>query len=141
MEDSFQEIKDDGACLPCGLELKTIGSKKYIEECKRTESTEMFSSYAREREFERLIHCALGITTEASEFADIIKKAVFYGKEIDIEHLKKELGDSLWYIAIACDVIGTDFEELMALNIEKLKARYPEKWTAENAINRKQDDL
>ena len=38
IKDSFQEIKDDGACLPCGLELKTIGSKKYIEECKRTES-------------------------------------------------------------------------------------------------------
>ena len=85
---------------------------------------------------ERLLHAGIGLATETGEFLDAIKKTVFYGKELDKVNLKEELGDVLWYIAVAMDELGTDFETEMKRNIEKLEQRYPEKFTPEKAENR-----
>ena len=105
----------------------------YIEDCKRSEST-VFQTDAK---VERLLHSSLGIHTEGAEFADALKKFVFYGKkELDEVNMKEELGDLLWYVAIACDALGTSFDELMETNINKLKARYPEKFSLDKAENR-----
>jgi len=84
----------------------------------------------------RLLHAALGLTTEASEFADPIKANIIYGKDIDISNLKEELGDIFWFLNIACDELGFTFEELQELNIKKLKARYGDKFSNDKAINR-----
>lgn len=114
--------------------------KQYKKECLRTENVDLFNeniSYGGIR----LLHAALGMVTEASEFADILKKGLFYGREIDLVHAKKELGDILWYIAIACDVFETSFEELFDINITKLRNRYPDKFTAERANNRAEGDI
>lgn len=84
----------------------------------------------------RLLHAAFGISTEAGELLDAIKKEIFYGKNSDIVNIKEEISDVLWYCAIACDAMGTDLEEVMKINIDKLRARFPEKFTEENAQNR-----
>lgn len=101
----------------------------YIEEAKRTEST-VFNI---QRGDDRLLHAGIGIATESGEFLDALKKHVFYGKDLDRVNLKEELGDLLWYIAIAMDELGTDFNTEQLRNIAKLSARYPEKFTREAA--------
>jgi NTP pyrophosphatase (non-canonical NTP hydrolase) len=83
-----------------------------------------------------LLHASMGLVTEAGEFQDMLKKHVFYGKPLDEVNLKEEIGDVLWYCAIALEALGTDFESVMETNINKLKARYPEKFTEDKAENR-----
>jgi NTP pyrophosphatase (non-canonical NTP hydrolase) len=84
----------------------------------------------------RLNHAAEGMSTEANEFLDVIKKAFYYNKPLDITNLKEEIGDLLWYIAIACDELDTTFEDEMKRVINKLQTRYPDKYTDYHAINR-----
>jgi NTP pyrophosphatase (non-canonical NTP hydrolase) len=83
-----------------------------------------------------LLHASMGLVTEAGEFQDMLKKHIFYGRELDEVNLKEEIGDLLWYCAIALEALGTDFESVMQTNIDKLSARYPEKFTEESAKNR-----
>ena len=82
------------------------------------------------------IHMVLGMQTEAAEIADAYKKTIAYKKELDLVNVKEELGDLLWYIANMCNIHGWDLRDIMQTNIDKLKARYPEKFTEENALNR-----
>ena len=83
-----------------------------------------------------LLHASMGLVTEAGEFQDMLKKHLYYGKELDTVNLKEEIGDVLWYCAIALKALGTNFESVMKTNIEKLQARYPEKFTEYHAKNR-----
>lgn len=85
---------------------------------------------------ERLIHACFGMQTETAEFTDAVKKSLFYGKPLDIVNLKEELGDLMWYIALAMDELGTDFELESLRVISKLKARYADKFTSTEAIDR-----
>jgi len=87
----------------------------------------------------RLLHAGMGLATEAGEFLDPLKKKLFYGKEVDLTNLKEEIGDLLWYIAIACDALDTTIEQEMYRNISKLAVRYPEKYADDAAINRDLD--
>tara|TARA_R100001443_G_scaffold117405_1_gene142248 strand:+ start:2643 stop:3047 length:405 start_codon:yes stop_codon:yes gene_type:complete len=93
----------------------------------------------------KLTTAALGITAEAGEFAEIVKKIFLQGKpyeEANIIHMKKELGDIMWYIAQACMALDTDFDELMQMNVDKLSARYPEgTFDVHYSENRKEGDL
>lgn len=86
-----------------------------------------------------LLHASMGLSTEAAEFTDALKKHIFYGKELDEVNLKEEIGDILWYAAIALEALGSDFESVMQTNIDKLSARYPDKFTEELAENRDLD--
>ena len=84
-----------------------------------------------------LLHAALGLTSEVGELADPIKKAMFYGKPLDVENIKEEAGDLLWYLAgPLCRALGCTLEELAAANIAKLKARYPGTYSDHAAIAR-----
>lgn len=83
-----------------------------------------------------LLNGALGITGEAGEVADIIKKHIFHGHDLDTDALEKEIGDVCWYVALLCTAIGVDLESVMSKNIEKLKTRYPEGFSSEASINR-----
>jgi len=67
---------------------------------------------------------ALGVGGEAGEVMEIIKKGHRPGKEIDIPHLKEEIGDVLWYLAVLGDTYGLDFNEIAMENIDKLQKRY-----------------
>ena len=88
----------------------------------------------------RLHHAVFGLTSEAGEVAGIMQK-VFQGHEFDPGHMKKELGDCLWMVAEACDALGFTMDDVMQLNIDKLKARYPEGFSAEKSLNRKEGDI
>ena len=93
---------------------------------------------------ERLITAALGITAEGGEFAEIIKKACFQGKPLDDDaqyHMKRELGDVMWYIAQACIALDCTLEDIIYMNIEKLEARYPDGFDSFRSNNIKEGDV
>jgi len=92
-----------------------------------------------------LITAAFGLTAEAGEFTEVVKKIILQGKpynEDNVFHMKRELGDICWYIAQACMALDTSFDEIMEMNVEKLKARYPGgEFDVHNSENRKDGDL
>jgi hypothetical protein len=96
-------------------------------------------------DIQRLLTAACGITAEGGEFTEIVKKIAFQGKpynEDNIFHMKRELGDILWYIAQACIALDISFEEIAQMNFEKLTARYPEgAFSIERSENRVANDL
>lgn len=87
----------------------------------------------------QLLHGLIGVVTEAGELFDAFKKHVFYGKPLDIVNVKEEIGDLMWYLAIILDYLGISLEEIMVQNNAKLRARYPEKFTEDKALNRDLD--
>ena len=77
---------------------------------------------------ERLLTAAVGMSAEAGEFTEIVKKIVFQGKPVNEEnlfHMKRELGDIMWYVAQACMGLNTSIDEIIEINVEKLEKRYP----------------
>ena len=89
----------------------------------------------------RIVNGVLGLVGESGECADMIKKHVFQGHELDNEHLAKELGDICWYIAIAADAIGYNLETIMQMNVDKLRKRYPEGFDVDKSLNRAENDI
>ena len=94
---------------------------------------------------ERLITAAVGMCAEAGEFTEIVKKMIFQGKPVNEEnlyHMKRELGDIMWYIAQACMGLRTSIDEIIEMNVEKLEARYPGgEFDVHYSENRKEGDL
>lgn len=88
-----------------------------------------------------VLNGCLGLSGETGEFCDMIKKVIFHEKKFDEEHAKKELGDVLWYAAMICRSFGWDMEEIMKINIEKLKARYPDGFDAYLANHSGKNDV
>lgn len=111
----------------------------YIQSVKRSEcpiDSAVLDRFGNEKVL-RLIHACLGMTTEVGEFVDQLKKHLFYGKELDFINLDEELGDLLWYIAVALDCLGLEnFEATMKRNIAKLASRYPHKFSTDEALLR-----
>lgn len=75
---------------------------------------------------EQLKCAALGLSGESGEFNDLVKKQLYHFKAISPEMKKKELGDVLWYVALACDAEGFDMDDVAKGNIQKLVERYPQ---------------
>lgn len=88
---------------------------------------------------ENLMHMVLGLVTESGELADAMKRNLAYGQDLDVVNLKEEVGDLMWYIINLCRFLNTDLEDILDMNIAKLRVRYPEKFTEEAAINRDVD--
>ena len=93
----------------------------------------------------RLLTAALGLTAESGEFTEVIKKIILQGKpynEDNVFHMKRELGDICWYIAQACIALDTTFDEVLEMNVDKLKARYPGgEFDVHHSENRVEGDL
>ena len=93
----------------------------------------------------RLLTAALGLTAEAGEFTEVVKKIVLQGKpynEDNVFHMKRELGDICWYIAQACMALDTTFDEIIEMNVEKLEKRYPGgSFDVHHSENRVEGDL
>ena len=93
----------------------------------------------------QLLTAALGLTAESGEFTEIVKKIILQGKpynEDNVFHMKRELGDICWYIAQACMALDTTFDEIIEMNVDKLKARYPGgEFDVHHSENRKEGDL
>ena len=84
-----------------------------------------------------VIHSALLLGSEAGEVISEVKRFFAYGKELDTSHIKEELGDIMWGVALMCHALGFDLEDVMRTNIAKLEARYPDlKFDAERSLNR-----
>jgi NTP pyrophosphatase (non-canonical NTP hydrolase) len=135
--------------------MATIDPNKYIEFVRQTTSpasSEYQKLVERLNELEgqcanvpRLMTAAFGISAEAGELVEIIKKMFLQGKpytEDNIIHMKKEAGDILWYMSQLCIALDTTFEELMEINYQKLSARYPEgTFDIHRSENRKDGDI
>jgi len=92
----------------------------------------------------RLLTAALGLGSETGEFVEIVKKMFLQGKppsEDNIFHMKRELGDIMWYWVTACAALNLDPYEVISENQEKLAARYGEKFEIERSEVRKEGDL
>ena len=77
---------------------------------------------------ERLLTGAVGLSAEAGELMEIVKKLIFQGKAVNDEtifHMKRELGDVMWYVMQVLMALDTPLEEVVAMNVEKLQKRYP----------------
>jgi NTP pyrophosphatase (non-canonical NTP hydrolase) len=85
-----------------------------------------------------LTNFALGLTGEAGEVADIVKKHVFHGHDLDLDDLKKELGDVLFYLTGLCTVLAVDLKEVAEGNYQKLLKRYPNGFNQSDSINREE---
>lgn len=83
-----------------------------------------------------IIVSALGLTGEAGEFADHVKKWFAQGHELDFNVLDKEAGDVLWYLARYAQARGTNLSEIALMNREKLASRYPDGFRTEDSVNR-----
>ena len=133
-----------------------IDTEKYVEFVRETTSDPsldyaIFLTRLNSLELEddcnvtQLLTAALGMTAEAGEFTDVVKKIIFQGKpynEDNVFHMKRELGDIMWYIAQACMALDTSIDEIIQMNFDKLSARYPEgAFSIERSENRKEGDL
>jgi NTP pyrophosphatase (non-canonical NTP hydrolase) len=135
--------------------MATIEPNKYIEFVRQTTSpasNEYPKLVERLNELEeqgvnvpRLLTAAFGMSAEAGEFTEVVKKIFLQGKpytEENVFHMKRELGDLCWYLAQACMALDITFEEVLEMNYEKLSARYPEgSFDVYRSENRVEGDL
>lgn len=83
-----------------------------------------------------LSNMVMGIAGESGEVADVIKKHLYQGHDLDVAHLKEEIGDVMFYIVNLANVLELDMEEVLEDNINKLRKRYPQGFDADRSINR-----
>ena len=135
--------------------MATIEPNKYIEFVRQTTSpasSEYPKLVERLNELEgqgadvsRLMTAAFGMSAEAGEFTEVVKKIFLQGKpytEENVFHMKRELGDLCWYLAQACMALDITFEEVLEMNYQKLSARYPEgSFDVYRSENRVEGDL
>ncbi len=99
----------------------------------------------RDANMPRLLTAAFGLGAEAGEFTEIVKKIVLQGKPLDkdnIYHMQRELGDVIWYWMQGCMALNIDPNEVIQMNIDKLKSRYPGgNFFAHYSENRKDGDI
>ena len=117
-----------------------MSPKEYLEASGRTDlhREQRLSFYQRcgDEEIIDLIHATMGISTEAGELLDVMKKHLAYGKQVDLVNIAEEVGDVLWYVAIILRRLNMSFEEVMQMNINKLQKRFPDKFDEQQALNR-----
>lgn len=88
-----------------------------------------------------VFNACLGLSGEVGEFNDMIKKWIFHEKPLNVDHAKKEAGDICWYLAMLCESFGWSLDEIMQINVDKLKSRYPEGFDVERANHREEGDV
>ena len=134
----------------------TVDTNKYLDfvtEVTSLPSTDLAALLSRitnldieqDADVPRLLTAALGLTAESGEFTEVVKKIILQGKpynEENVFHMKRELGDICWYLAQACMALDTTFDEIIEMNVDKLKSRYPGgEFDVHQSENRKEGDL
>ena len=125
--------------------------KDFVQVVTSAESNDTEMMILRIRELENKVNVSLlltgavGISAEGGEFMEIVKKAIFQGKPMNDEnifHMKRELGDIMWYWVNSCRALGLDPNDVIAENVRKLESRYPGgSFDAHYSENRKDGDL
>lgn len=90
---------------------------------------------------ELLVNGVMGLSGESGECIDMVKKYLFQGHNIDREKLARELGDVAWYLAVTAYAIGYDLNDILEMNVQKLRARYPNGFDAERSLHREAGDV
>ena len=118
-------------------------TNEFIDNCMKTASLnhEEIIGRLKDPEIVNLLHSAMGMSTEANEILDVLKKHIFYGKELDLVNIEEELGDSNWYQSLAIHSLRmkeyqTSWEQIWDKVIKKLSKRYGSEFNKEGAINR-----
>ena len=134
----------------------TVDTEKYLDfvhDVTSTESLDYAALLTRMNKLEleddcnlsQLLTAALGLGAESGEFTEVVKKIILQGKpynEDNVFHMKRDLGDICWYIAQACMALDTTFDEIIEMNVDKLKKRYPGgEFNVHQSENRKAGDL
>lgn len=88
-----------------------------------------------------ILNGAMGLCGESGEIIDLLKKNMFQGHDVDKEHLAKECGDVLWYIAVLAKGLGYSLDEIAFLNVKKLRKRYPDGFEVEKSLHRAEGDV
>ena len=149
---------DTGATLenvPVNEPSKKVNTDAYLEfvnavtsdQSKNADAFEYRIQELRGEGFEthRLLTAAVGMSAEAGEFTEVVKKIIFQGKPVNEDnmfHLKRELGDIMWYVAQACMGLNVSIDEVIEMNVDKLKARYPGgEFDVHQSENRRQGDV
>ena len=157
-ENPFTDPKDRARAerVVAGISKVNVDTEKYLEFVEgvtSNESLHLASLLQRISRLEaeddcnipQLLTAALGLTAEAGEFTEVVKKIILQGKpynEDNVFHMKRELGDICWYIAQACMALDTSFDEIIEMNVDKLKKRYPGgEFDVHHSENRKDGDL
>lgn len=95
---------------------------------------------AMDHRLSRVMHAMMGMVTELGELMDPVKKHLIYGKPLDLPNLGEEIGDGNWYSSgVLCDALEMRLEDIWERNIAKLRVRFPDKFTEEQALNRDLD--
>lgn len=118
-----------GDVLAAGRELRSATMAGYQDAASRWANMDATDKEDR-------ILCALGLAGETGEVVDLIKKFEGHGHDVDVEKLKLELGDLLWYLARLASKYGIPLEEIARANVAKLEARYPNGFSKEASRNR-----
>ena len=90
---------------------------------------------------EMLLNGVMGLCGEAGEALEILKKVRYQGHKMDWRHVERELGDAAWYLAMCASACGRPLESILEMNIEKLRRRYPNGFSAEKSEHRAEGDL
>lgn len=85
-----------------------------------------------------ILNGVMGLNGEAGECIDLVKKHLFQGHDLDRGKLLDEIGDVLWYAAIACEGLGVCLDQAMERNVKKLLKRYPEGFNPEKSLHREE---
>lgn len=88
-----------------------------------------------------ILNGAMGLNGEAGEVIDMLKKYMFQGHPLDTEHIAKELGDCLWYLAVCAKGAGYTLDEIAQMNVSKLRKRYPDGFEVEKSLHRAEGDI
>lgn len=131
--DTNAPVEDMARIVGLNLKDADMGLNEYQQAAARTIGKDMLPG-------EIETHALHGMVAEIGEIHGLYQK-VYQGHEADNEHLKKEVGDLLWFIAEYCTACGWDLEEVARLNIAKLKARYPDGFEAERSLHRAEGDV
>ena len=122
---------------------------KYVDLAMRTNdghsqerlTDRILAGIIRDKDVGGLVNGLLGLSGEAGELSDLFKKWIFHNAPLNEGHAKKELGDVMWYVGLICRSMGWSLDEIMEMNIDKLKARYPEGFDTELSNHRKENDI
>ena len=88
-----------------------------------------------------MLNGAMGLNGEAGEVIDILKKHIFQGHKLDTDHIAKELGDCLWYVAVCAKGAGYTLDEIAEMNKAKLRNRYPDGFESDKSLHRAEGDI
>lgn len=133
LSDAIEDLYDTCEKMKIGSPIEEMTANEYQNLAARTINWNLANN-------EKAFHALYGMVGEVGEIHSIYQK-LFQGHELDFDHIKKEVGDLLWFIAELCTAYGWNLEDVMYMNIIKLKERYPEGFDPDKSLHRKEGDV